>query len=327
VSQAVVEVPADPARLKDALQRAAAIVKQGNNDATTKDAPAIKTSNDRASSGCSQKEPEARQVSNTNLVVPLDAVRDTLLRALAAIANPFDFTDISKMINNKIAEINAKAPSTYDTMAEKMLSGARQHLDDAGQRSDKLDDQSQMAQKISEQSEKAQQSKTKSALDKLEALIGKPTPNAALATLSMANRTAPVTNVLASARATTAVRPISQAAASRVSTSATALAQDWNALVPQLSAPPPVMSAQTTSQRFDSELAKKFQGKSREEAEQTKSQLLTEARSRFANDPKTLEAFEKYLNEKSAPIIQSAAAARAPSRASPGAAPFAPAAR
>jgi hypothetical protein len=331
-SQAVVEVPADPARLKDALLRAAAIVSKGKNDATTKDAPAIQTSSSQASTACKLKEPEARALSNTNLVVPLNTVRDTLVHAIAVIANPVDFTDISKLINAQIAQINAKAPPTYSEMADKMLGGARQQLDEANTRSDKLDDQSQMATKISDLSEKAQQTKTKSALDKLEAVIGKPMNNVAfapmsLAALSTAGRAAPSMGVLASARVTTAVRSISAAAASRVTGPATALAQDWNALLPQLTAPPLVMSTQVSGPRFDAEFAKKFQGKSREEAEQTKAQLLTEARSRFANDPKTLEAFEKYLNEKSAPIIQSAAPARASSRSSPSTAPFAPVAR
>jgi hypothetical protein len=329
-SQAVIEVPADPARLKDALLRAAAIVSKGKNDANNKDAPAIQSSSDRASMGCKQKEPEARSLSNTNLTVPLNAVRDTLVHAIEVIANPVDFSDISKMINAKIAEINAKAPPTYNEMADKMLGGARQQLDEANQQSDKLDDQSQMAQKISELSEKAQQTKTKSALDKLEAVIGKPMTNVALAPMSLAalstqGRAAPTMGILASARVTTKLRPISQSAASRVTVSATALAQDWNALLPQLTSPPAVMSVQVSGPRFDAEFAKRFQGKSREEAEQTKAQLLTEARSRFASDPKTLAAFEKYLNEKAAPFIQSAPA-RA-SRSSPGAAPFAPVAR
>ena len=83
------------------------------------------------------------------------------------------------------------------------------------------------------------------------------------------------------------------------------------------------MAAATVNQRMDAELAKKFQGQSRVDAEKTKAQLLTEARSRFANDPKTLASVENYLNQKTASIIQSAPAVAAP--VAPAPTPIAPA--
>jgi hypothetical protein len=310
-----VDLPADRARLKDALTRAAGIVRQARTDAEAKESKTIQSTADQAKMMGTQNVQGARMIATTNLISPLDRVRATLAHVLEIILNPVDFTSVSKVINDTIAEINSKSQPTFDAMGEKMMDGPRNKLDDANQRSEKLNQQAEMGGKIADAAEKAQKMGTQGALDKLEALVGKPkSNNVTLSAIALAGAPQQTAGTLMSTRVSALVRPVTQAAGGRIATSTATLAQNWTALQPRLAPPAPIAVTPAMSQRVDSDLKKMFEGKSRADSEKTKAQLLAEARTRFTSDPKTLAAVESYLNEKTTPLLQAAPVAPAAAR-------------
>jgi len=301
--------PADPARVAAGLQRALEWVQAARNDAETKQAPTVRAKANEAEQAVQKNEPPARKIVEEQVLNPLGAVRKSLEDVLVKVPNPFDMSSMTKSVDAEIKRIQARAPTAFEMMGKQLSSDAQSRLV-AGQKA--LDDVRKQAvdtRKAADLARRLAGSGRKSDLGELEELTGTPPPGTAVPAPGGAptgTAKAPAGSSFATAAAQKA-RGTIKAARLRAQDLAAGLASQWNATRKVLAVGPvPVTPAMQTLVADD--LTKRFAGKSYPDARKAQQQLLDEAQVKFANDPKTLAAVERYLQAQTSPMLSTAAA-------------------
>jgi hypothetical protein len=301
--------PADPERMRADLKRALDWVEAADKFADSKQAPIVRSFADEAPKQVKLNEPPARKTVEDRLLNPLGVVLKHLENILAKILNPFDISSVTKFVDAEIKQIQAQAPSTFDMMGKQLSSDAQDRLM-AGQKT--LDDVSRQAtdvRKVADQARRLAESGKKSDLDKLEELIGKPPSSMAMVgpagALGGAVK-APASSSVASV-ALLRTQGTTKVARARAESLSAGLSTQWAATRKLLPAGPVAITPAMQKQVSD-DLAKRFAGKSYPDARKAQQQLLDEARVKFANDPKTLAAVERYLRAQTSPLISAASA-------------------
>ena len=297
--------PADPARVEADLKRALEWVQAARNDAETKQAPMVRAKANEAGQEVQKNEPPARKIVGDQLLNPLGVVRKSLEDILVKILNPFDMSSVTKFVDAEIKRIQGRAPTAFDMMGKQLSSDAESRLM-AGQRP--LDDVRKQAadtKKAADLAKRLAESGKKSDLDKLEELIGAPPSSMAMLAPGGAAK-APAGSSIASA-AVLKSRGTMKAARVRAQNLSAGLASQWDA-TRKLLAVEPVPITPAMQKLVSDDLTKRFAGKSYPDARKAQQQLLDEAQVKFANDPKTLAAVERYLQAQTSPMLSTASA-------------------
>jgi hypothetical protein len=300
---------ADPARVQADLKRALEWVQAAQNDAETKQAPVVRTKANEARQEFQKSEPVARKMVGDQLLNPLDAVKAQLDHVLATILNPLDFTSVTKYVDAQIKLIQGRAPGTFDGMSKKLVSGAESQLMAGRQPLDDVKKQAGDTKKVTNAAKALAESGKKSDLDKLEALIGPPPSDQAMVApgTSLANTArAPASSSVASG-AFLKTQGTAKAARLRAQDLSAGLASQWDAARKLLPAGP-VAITPAMQKKVADDLSKRFAGKSFPDARKTQEQLLDEARVKFASDPKTLAAVERYLHAQTSSLLAASSA-------------------
>ena len=290
--------PADPARVAADLKRAYEWVQTTHTTANTKKAPIVSGHANEAQKQVDAKEASGRQIVHDQLFSPLDIVRGELEHILATILNPFDFSSVTKSVDQTIKLIQSRAPGTFDSMANEMSSEAKNRLDEGQKMTDDVKKDAQDSRKVADQAMKLSESRSQGDLDKLEQLIGKPPSSMAMVQPAGATGRLPGSSSVASA----AFLKTQGTAKARAQALSTGLSSQWAATRGLLNLAP-VAVTPAMENKVTGGLSKMFAGKSSADAKKTQQQLLDQARARFANDPKTLAAVEKYLQQKTTPLV------------------------
>ena len=300
--------PADPARVAADLKRAFEWVQATHKNADTKKAPVVSSHTGEAKKLVNAHEMSARKIVGVQLLSPLDLVKGELENILAKILNPFDFSSVTKSIDARIKLIQSQAPNTFDSMAKEMSSEAVGRLDEGQRMADDVKKEAEESRKIADQAEKLAKSKTQGDLEKLELLIGKPPSSMAMVQPSIGGgmARAPASSSIASL-ALLKSQGTMKASRARAQTLATGLGTQW-ASTRNLLNLSPVAVTPAMEKKVAGDLSKMFSGKSSADAKKAQQQLLDQARARFAKDPKTLAAVEKYLQQKTTSLVPAAVA-------------------
>lgn len=298
--------PADPARVAADLKRAFEWVQATHQDADMKKAPIVSGHAGEANKKVGEHEGAARKIVGDQLFSPLDLMKGELEQILAKILNPFDFSSVTKSIDQRIKLIQGQAPGTFTSMAMEMSSDAQERLDEGQRVVDDVKKEAEESRKIADQSKKLSESGTQADLEKLELLIGKPPSSIGALPFGGATARAPASSSIASVALLKSQGTV-KASRARAQKLSTGLGAQWAATRSLLTLAP-VAVTPAMEQKVAGDLSKMFAGKSSADAKKEQQQLLNQARARFANNPKTLAAVEKYLQQKTTSLVQSAVA-------------------
>ena len=288
--------PADSKAMKDAFTRGDALV-QDLLVKTTNPTNQVNQAADAALAAAARHLNTARQISIDIMLTPLNSLRDSLLDLLQ---HPEHIFDPSAQINAQIQSISQQLPAMFDHITNEITQEALADLNQGTGALQQVQESAASAHAVADAMQKLNDSKLQSDLDELNRLLPKsavvvapaaggamPMPAVALApSVTLAHKQR-INLVLERANPAKFPIVVQQRAA------AAGLAVKWQNIQSQLKSPVQVAPANT--QKADHDLGQQFAGKSGADAAKRKQELLTEAKKRFANEPKTLAKVQAYI--------------------------------
>ncbi len=303
-SMARVDLPAEPQEVQDALRRAKEAIDALRPD-VTQPINQVRQFATQAEQQAASAASSAANIAQTALLAPLQ----TLGNMLTDLVNhPEHIFDPSRIVDDAITQITTQAITTMTQVHDAVMSQAKATLDQAQRPIQDALDRASVAKKIADAMQKVQRAKTKSSCDALNALIPRQRLDVRAFTIHVAGA-APAPGIMAlnlNQHKTMAMAPFNRTAASRLTAKTVGtqmgakLKGPWQEFKRIQATAPKVDPA--AKPRVDSELSRRFAGKSGAEAEAEKRAMLNEARARFAKDPALLRKVEAMLDGD--PIIK-----------------------
>ncbi|MGA7992380.1 MAG: hypothetical protein WCC53_13155 [Thermoanaerobaculia bacterium] len=200
-------------------------------------------------------------------------------------------------MDDALTRVTNRIAQTMNDMTDELVRDARATLDLARQPAHLAMDGAAAARHLADAMDRLRQQKTKAACDSLNALL--PRPNITLVAHFAA--VSPALNLTKNQTLTS--NAFSKIGASKTKSLAisgnlnASLKRDWSVMrVNQQALSRPILPAGAANSLKQHEDAM-FRGLNKSQLQNKKSELLAEARRRFANDPKTLEKVLAYLNK------------------------------
>jgi len=216
---------------------------------------------------------------------------------LDLLSHPERIFDPSAQIDADLRRISDEIPAMLDRIGNEVAEEATTDLDLARKPAQQLQDQAAVANNIADAMQKLSNDKTQSQLDALNKLL--PAVNAqkvvALHGVILPAGIAGRHELLTSAVGRLQVAKMPVIAKHRAAVSS--IVSQWNKIKTQTKVAIKVDA--TTTQRVNGDLNQNFRGKSPADVEKKKRELLDEAKRRFANQPKTLEKVQQYIEAHS----------------------------
>ncbi|GLH73950.1 hypothetical protein GETHLI_24520 [Geothrix limicola] len=285
------EMPVDPKDVLAALNRAKAAIDGLRPDV----AGPLNSVRQFATTAEQQALAAASSAGNIAQSVLLSPLR-TLGGMLTDLINhPQNIFDPSRIVDDAITSVTNQVIDTMNQVHDAVMTQAKGTLDMARQPMQDLLDRSAAAKKMADAMDKLQKRRNKAALDALDGLIPRaPLPASQLA-VHVAGYTHPsgITALDRTMLQKGMLAPYNRLAASKLTarTMGTQLGarikkpwQDFKRM--QASTGKPVPEAKP---KVDAEIERRFAGRTPQQAEAEKRAMLAEARTRFGNDPKTLQ--------------------------------------
>jgi hypothetical protein len=286
-----VNLPADSKDIQDAVKRAQAALAVFRPEVINPLNSARQFAN-QAEQQALAAAASAGRIAESVLLAPLHTL-GTVLQDL--LSHPERIFDPSRIVDDAITSINDQVINTMNQVHDAVMSQAKGTLDQARKPIQDALDRSAVSKKVAEAMEKLHKNRTKGSLEALNGLI----PHASLPSHQLVMHMASFTHAaglatvdLSSHNAKVAV-PFNRVAASKLTakTMGTQMGarfkkpwQDFKRLQTA-----PVKPIPEAKPRVDAELERRLAGKTPQQADAEKRALLAEARTRFANDPKTLD--------------------------------------
>lgn len=234
-------------------------------------------------------------IAESALLAPLRAL-GTMLGEL--ITHPARLFDPGRLVEDATNQVTTQVIATMTQVHDLVMGQAKATLDQAQQPLHDVLDRASVAKKITDAMQKLQRAKTKHACDALDALI----PRQPLDAKAMVSHVAGFTHASGIAainldqHRTQVAAPFNRFAASRLSartvgTQAGAkLKAPWQDFKRLQAAP--IKVDPSAKVKMDTEIERRFVGKSASEVAAEKRAILAEARTRFAKDPELLRKVE-----------------------------------
>ena len=285
--------PADPAAVKNALSQADAYVQELKTKAGAVSTDGVNAER-QALNAVARHVLLAQRIVLDTAIEPLRLMGESLLDLLS---HPERIFDPSAQIDADLRRISDEIPAMLDRIGNEVAEEATTDLDQARKPAQQLQDQAAVANNIADAMQKLSNDKTQSELDALNKLL--PAVNAqkvvALHGVILPAGIAGRHELLASAVSRLQVAKMPVIAKHRAAVSN--IVSQWNKIKTQTKIAIKVDA--TTTQRVSGDLNQNFRGKSPADVEKKKRELLDEAKRRFANQPKTLEKVQQYIEAHS----------------------------
>lgn len=291
VALTLAEMPVDPKDVLDALNRAKTAI-DGLRPDVTGPLNSIRQFATTAEQQALAAASSAGNIAQSVLLSPLRTLSGMLSDL---ITHPQNIFDPSRLVDDAITSVTNQVIDTMNQVHDAVMTQAKGTLDMARQPMQDLLDRSAASKKMAEAMDKLQKRRNKAALDALNGLIPRaPMPASQLA-VHVAAFTHPsgITAIDRTVVQRGMLAPYNRLAASKLTarTMGTQLGskikkpwQDFKRM--QASTGKPVPEAKP---KVDAEIERRFAGKTPQQAEAEKRAMLAEARTRFGNDPKTLQ--------------------------------------
>jgi hypothetical protein len=282
--------PADPAAVKSALQRADAYVQdlKAKQDAM---AGEVSTAQGTVAGMLARHVQVAQQMMTAAALEPLRLMGQSLADLLA---HPERIFDPSAQIDADVQRIANDIAGLLDRMVGEIVTEANGKLDSVRPAVQQMQDQAQAGQQIADLMDRLARAGTQGDLDALNRAV--PTPTTGIRA-SLRGAILPV-GIMSSHQGLVAAlarsQPQNLVVVSRHKASISDIGAKWASVKALAKAAPPPVDT-TYQQRVDQELSARFRGKSAAEIQRQKQQLVEDAKSRFAGDPKTLQKVLAYI--------------------------------
>lgn len=281
----------DPKDIKDALNRANSAL-SGLRPGVANPLNSVRQFANQAEQQALAAAASAGNIAESVLLAPLRTLGSMLTDL---VTHPERIFDPSRLVDDAITSVNDQIIGTMNQVHDAVMSQAKATLDLAHQPIHNALGGSDASKKIADAMNKLHKQRTKAALDALNSLI----PRAPLPTAQFLTHVAAFTHpsgivaIDLSARNTKVAVPFNRLAASKLTAKTMGtqmgarLKKPWQDFKRLQAAP--VKPIPEAKPRVDAELERRFTGKTPQQADAEKRALIAEARSRFANDPKTLD--------------------------------------
>jgi len=298
------QVPADSQEVVDALRRAKDAIDALRPD-ITQPINQVRQFATQAEQQAAAAASSAGNIAQTALLAPLQ----TLGNMLTDLVNhPEHIFDPARIVDDAITQITTQTITIMTQVHDAVMQQAKATLDQAQRPIQDALDRASVAKKIADAMQKVQRSRTKASCDALNSLVPRQRLDVRAFVTHVAGA-APAPGIQAlnlNQHRTMALAPFNRTVASRLTarTAGTQMAAKlkgpWQDFKRLQAAPPKVDPA--AKPRIDTEISRRFAGKSGADAEAEKRALLAEARTRFASDPALLRKVEAMLDGN--PVIR-----------------------
>ncbi len=236
----------------------------------------------------------------TVLEAPLLSLKDMLQNL---IAHPEDLFNPTDLVNRQIDAINRSLVDTMNRITDEVTRDAIRTINDLAHPLGHAHDGAAKATQIADAMTKLRHDRTKSVLDHLDQLVGPPVRQGAV--VGGAAMPAAAAHPIMLARLNTKInagKTQARAIPTRITQDLTRQWADAQRLHAALQRESESRGDPAVRQRLSADLQARLQGRSPAEADTVKSQLILEARRRFAGNPRVLEAAERIINQGGAPV-------------------------
>ena len=290
-------LPAEAGRIVDDLKRAAAQVDVSSHQVANLGLQA-NASASNAMVMVAARIPVGRKVADDELFSPMDVIVAALTKMIgtsisAAVLDPLGILGTRNAVDKEFAALTGRVPATFERVNVRITTDPNAEIEKGKEPANKARDIANESNQIAEAAGQLSKTGSELAANALEKLIG--TPVAPPRNVALVTGGGHVSAVPLLARATAETK---QATMKSVVLTAT-LTGEWEATKALLAPPAPGVAAEA-GLRVHRELDAMFSGKSKPQVQKLRMQLLEQARTLFASDPKTLDAVQRYLNEQSA---------------------------
>ena len=285
---AMQQKPADPKSVQDALARADAYMQETRNKANAVQTD-VANAERAAIDAAARHVRTAQQIGIDLALAPLNLLRDSLLDLLT---HPERIFDPSAQTEADIQRITAEVPALFDRIATEVTQEAIGNLDRVKGNLQQLQDSAAGGNAIVDAMQKVATSRMQSDLDALDRLVPRPPPTSAgmkvlVIPVGISSNHQQIATALA--RTESAKLPVVIQHRAVIGD----LASKWQSIKVRIKAPAQIEAASV--QKVDHDLGQMFAGKAKSDVDKKKQELLEEAKKRFANDPKTLEKVQRYI--------------------------------
>jgi hypothetical protein len=285
--------PADPNAIKTALRQADTYVQELKTKATPVSNDGVNAEK-QALNAVARHVLLAQRIALDTALEPLRLLGESLVDLLT---HPERIFDPSAQIEADLRRISNEIPAMLDRIGNEVAQEATANLDSARKPAQQLQDQAAAANNILEAMQKLADNRSQSELDALNKLL--PAVNAqkvvVLHGVMLPAGIAGRHELLTAAVGRLQVAKLPVIAKHRAAVSS--IVSQWSKIQNQTKLAIKVDAA--TTQHVNGDLSQHFRGKSPAEAEKKKHELLEEAKRRFANQPRTLEKVQQYIEAHS----------------------------
>jgi hypothetical protein len=288
----VASLAADPAQIQSALNGAAQKVGQLESDVSRDLVNRVTGAAQRARQQAESHVSTAMDIARTLLEAPLVAIKSSLQDLLS---HPERLFDPSATINAQIEIISNNVVDAMNRINDDVTRDALVTLSGIEADIGHAQGNAQVAGNIVEAMNRLSREKTQPALNHLQSLLG--TPASGLGTARPVLGVRPtVAFRLDTIRARVATNKTNAIAPMKRVTDD--IRSQWASIRTVQTRTRPTTLDARVQQQAQSELDRRFKGKSPQEAQQQKAQLLAQARQRFAKDPQVLAKIEQQLDQQ-----------------------------
>lgn len=289
--------PVDSREMLDALQRAKDAI-DGLRPDITAPLNQVRQFAGQAEQQVANAAGSAAGIAENALMAPLRVLGNMLTGLLA---HPERLFDPGSIVDDAINQVTTQVIGTMNQVHDAVMSQATTTLNQAHQPLQDVLDRSATAKKIADAMQKLERGRSKSALDGLNAVVPRQRVDARalVAHAALATHASGIAALDLNRHKTMVAAPFARLSAAKltartVGTQMNAKLKGPWAEFKRLKAAP-VKVDPSAQVKVDTELNRRFAGKSPAEAEAEKRAMLAEARSRFAKDPQTLRKVEALL--------------------------------
>jgi hypothetical protein len=291
---------ADPKALKDAMNRGQGQVseQQGLMDKTAAEA---RSHAENAKSQAVNAADVAGKIAMDVLLAPLSDLAGMLTDL---VKHPDRLFNPAALVDDQVKRVTAAIDSELNKLADAIARDSKASLDASSQKAKDAGDTSSAAKAIADQMEKLHKSRTQADLDRLNAML--PRPSVGL----LQHFAAPALFASLAPRRDLVSKAFLKAGAGKSKSMEVAgglnskLKTSWNGLQKQHQAvlhPVPVPGAE---EKFKQKFEAMFKGLTKAQADAKRNELLAEARRRFAGNPKALSQTQSLINQRAKSLSQ-----------------------
>ncbi len=293
-------MPADPAALLDAMTRAEQKVRELEREVARDVIPVVQRGADTAIRLLENHLQTAANIARTILEAPLLSLKDMLDDLIKHPERLFNPTDL---VNRQIDAINRSLVNTMNRIADEVTRDATRTINDLAHPLGHAHDKASNATKVADAMTKLRHDRSKAALDHLQELVGPPSGQGVGVTAGGA-RVAAVAHPIMLARLTTKIdvgKTHARVVPTRITQDLTRQWAEAQRLHAAVQREAQARGDLAVHQRVSADLAARLGGKSPAEQDAIKSDLIREARRRFAGNPQVLAAAERIINQGAVP--------------------------